>query len=88
MSRSRSRKCISCPQETIEARFNLRGDEGVVIEAVGSISKGMTGMGFIYTNKESISVGIGCLVSDFAEKGETPYGLARSVQEAPIGRAR
>ena len=40
------------PQETIEARFNLQGDEGAVIEAVGTISQGMTGMGFIYTNKE------------------------------------
>ncbi len=71
------------PQETIEARFNLRGDEGVVIEAVGSISKGMTGMGFIYTNKESLSLGIGCLVSDFAERGETPYGLLEAFKKHP-----
>ena len=71
------------PQETIEARFNLRGDEGVVIEAVGSISRGMTGMGFIYTNKESLSLGIGCLVSDFAEKGETPYGLLEAFKKHP-----
>jgi electron transfer flavoprotein-quinone oxidoreductase len=71
------------PQETIEARFNLRGDEGVVIEAVGSISKGMTGMGFIYTNKESISLGIGCLVSDFAAKSETPYGLLEAFKKHP-----
>jgi electron transfer flavoprotein-quinone oxidoreductase len=71
------------PQETIEARFNLRGDEGVVIEAVGSISKGMTGMGFIYTNKESISLGIGCLVSDFAVKSETPYGLLEAFKKHP-----
>ncbi|WP_395666732.1 FAD-dependent oxidoreductase [Methylocella sp.] len=71
------------PQETIDARFNLKGDEGVVIEAVGSISKGMTGMGFIYTNKESISLGIGCLVSDFAENGQTPYGLLEAFKKHP-----
>ncbi|MCX5511761.1 hypothetical protein OH705_28300, partial [Pseudomonas sp. BJa3] len=52
-------------RETIEARFNLKGDEGVVIEAAGTISRGMTGMGFIYANKECISLGIGCLVADF-----------------------
>ena len=63
------------PRETIEARFNLKGDEGIVIEAAGTISRGMTGMGFIYTNKESISLGIGCLVADFQKTGETPYGL-------------
>ncbi|WIW50127.1 FAD-dependent oxidoreductase (plasmid) [Bradyrhizobium sp. 62B] len=63
------------PREAIEARFNLKGDEGVVIEAAGTISRGMTGMGFIYANKECISLGIGCLVAHFTRTGETPYGL-------------
>ncbi|MCG6205599.1 FAD-dependent monooxygenase [Rhodopseudomonas sp. HC1] len=71
------------PRETIEARFNLKGDEGVVIEAAGTISAGMTGMGFIYTNKESISVGIGCLVSDFQKSGETPYDLLDRFKKHP-----
>ncbi len=55
------------PAEVIEQRFGLRGEEGVVIEAAGAISEGMTGMGFLYTNKESVSIGMGCLVSDFAK---------------------
>ncbi|ATQ67948.1 MULTISPECIES: FAD-dependent oxidoreductase [Methylosinus] len=71
------------PRETLEARFNLHGDEGVVIEAAGTISKGMTGMGFVYTNKESISVGFGCLVSDFAENEETPYGMLENFKSHP-----
>ncbi|MFO1107748.1 MAG: FAD-dependent oxidoreductase [Bradyrhizobium sp.] len=71
------------PRETIEARFNLKGDEGVVIEAVGTISRGMTGMGFIYANKECISLGIGCLVSDFQRTGETPYGLLDRFKRHP-----
>ncbi len=71
------------PSETIAARFNLRGDEGTVIEAAGTISQGMTGMGFIYANKESISLGIGCLVSDFKETGETPYGLLERFKRHP-----
>ncbi|HVZ52747.1 MAG TPA: FAD-dependent oxidoreductase [Pseudolabrys sp.] len=71
------------PRETIEARFNLKGDEGVVIEAAGTISRGMTGMGFIYANKESISLGIGCLISDFRDKGETPYGLLERFKRHP-----
>jgi len=71
------------PRETIEARFNLHGDEGVVIEAAGTVSKGMTGMGFVYTNKESVSVGFGCLVADFADKGATPYGLLENFKKHP-----
>src|SRR6516165_1935317 len=71
------------PEETIQARFNIRGNEGVVIEAAGTISHGMTGMGFIYTNKESISLGIGCLVSDFQKCGVTPYGLLERFKQHP-----
>jgi len=71
------------PRETIEARFNLKGDEGTVIEAAGTISRGMTGMGFIYANKECISLGIGCLVSHFEQTGETPYGLIERFKRHP-----
>jgi electron transfer flavoprotein-quinone oxidoreductase len=71
------------PQEVIESRFNLKGDEGVVIEAMGTITKGMTGTGFLYTNKESISVGIGCLVGDFAEKRIKPYALLDAFKNHP-----
>ncbi len=71
------------PRETIEARFNLKGDEGVVIEAAGTISRGMTGMGFIYANKECVSLGIGCLVADFQKTGETPYGLLDRFKRHP-----
>lgn len=71
------------PRETIESRFNLSGDEGVVIEAAGTISGGMTGMGFIYANKECISVGIGCLVADFQRTGRTPYELLDRFKRHP-----
>lgn len=71
------------PAETIESRFNIKGDEGVVIEAVGTITKGMTGMGFLYTNKESISLGVGCLISDYAETRESPYDLLETFKTHP-----
>ncbi|MBA3056100.1 MAG: FAD-dependent oxidoreductase [Sphingomonadales bacterium] len=71
------------PREVIEARFNLTGNEGVVIEAMGTITKGMTGTGFLYTNEESISVGIGCIVSDFAASEVTPYGLLEAFKNHP-----
>jgi len=71
------------PREVIESRFNLKGDEGVVIEAMGTITKGMTGTGFLYTNQESISVGIGCIVSDFADNETTPYDLLEAFKNHP-----
>ncbi len=71
------------PQEVIEQRFNLKGDEGVVIEVMGTVTNGMTGTGFIYTNKESLAVGIGCMVSDFAETGTAPYALLEAFKNHP-----
>ncbi len=71
------------PSEVIQARFNLKGNEGVVIEAMGTITAGMTGTAFLYTNLESISIGIGCIVSDFAESDVTPYGLLEAFKAHP-----
>ena len=71
------------PQEVIEQRFNVKGNEGAVIEAAGTISEGMTGMGFLYTNRECVSVGIGCLVSDFQKSGESPYTLLEKFKRHP-----
>jgi electron transfer flavoprotein-quinone oxidoreductase len=71
------------PREVIEARFNLKGNEGVVIEAMGTITRGMTGTGFLYTNEESLSVGIGCIVSDMVGSDVTPYALLDAFKNHP-----
>ena len=71
------------PREVIESRFNLKGNEGVVIEAMGTITAGMTGTAFLYTNQESISVGVGCIVSEFQDSEKTPYGLLEAFKNHP-----
>jgi len=71
------------PQETIDARFNVSGDEGVVIEMVGKITQGMMGTGFLYTNKESLTIGVGCMLSDFKQQKVSPYALLEQMKEHP-----
>lgn len=71
------------PQETIESRFNIGEDEGVVIEMAGKISAGMMGTGFLYTNKESITLGVGCMLSDFKKQKVTPYQLLDQMKNHP-----
>lgn len=71
------------PEEVIEQRFGLKAGEGCVIEAVGTISRSMAGLGFLYTNRESISLGIGCLVSDFAASMESPYVVLDTLKNHP-----
>ncbi len=71
------------PQETIEQRFNVGGDEGVVIEMAGKITQGMVGTGFLYTNKESLTIGVGCMLSDFKQQGTSPYALLEQMKSHP-----
>ncbi|BCJ86604.1 FAD-dependent oxidoreductase [Effusibacillus dendaii] len=77
---------IFLPKEKILDRFNLEGDEGVTIEFVGESSRGMTGLGFLYTNKESISLGIGVMVSDLKKNKIKPYELLEGVKQHPMIR--
>ena len=58
------KEVIKMPREVIEERFNLTGDEGAAYEYYGDAVSGMLGTGFIYTNKDSISVGVGVLISE------------------------
>jgi len=53
-----AKETIELPRKTIEDRFHLRGDEGAAQLYFGNVTKGMTGGGFLYTNRQSISIGI------------------------------
>lgn len=52
------KEIIRLPQKSIEERFHLQGEEGVAMEFVGSCTRGLPGGGFLYTNKDSLSLGI------------------------------
>jgi electron transfer flavoprotein-quinone oxidoreductase len=71
------------PRETIDSRFNIHQNEGVVIEMLGKITRGMMGTGFLYTNGDSISVGVGCMLSDFMAQKTTPYELLEAMKRHP-----
>ncbi|MDF2923641.1 MAG: FAD-dependent oxidoreductase [Paenibacillaceae bacterium] len=77
------KEIIMLPKEKIEDRFGLEGDEGVTIEFMGETSKGMAGMGFMYTNKESISLGIGVMVGHLRKSGLKPHDLLEEVKRHP-----
>ncbi|MFC3771260.1 FAD-dependent oxidoreductase [Paenibacillus sp. GCM10012303] len=80
------KEVIALPKEKIEDRFGLEGDEGVTIEFVGQTSLGMAGMGFLYTNKDTISLGIGVMVNHLRDKKVKPYALLDAVKQHPMIR--
>ena len=69
--------------ELIEARFNCDPGEGASVECFGDSTQGLAGFMFIYTNKDTLSVGGGALLSQFAPKGGRPeeFRTPNSVQE-------
>jgi electron transfer flavoprotein-quinone oxidoreductase len=61
------KEIIQLPRQIIEQRFNLQNEEGIAWEFIGSFSKGIPGGAFIYTNKDSLSVGIVVQLNKLAE---------------------
>jgi electron transfer flavoprotein-quinone oxidoreductase len=79
------KEVIQLPREKIEDRFGLRGDEGMAHLFVGSLTKGMMGGGFLYTNLESISLGmvIGIEAINRKEPRQEVYQLLDEFKESP-----
>ena len=74
------------PKELVESRFNVQQGQGVVIEMMGKITQGMMGTGFLYTNTDSISIGVGVMLSDLMEQRLTPYELLEHTKAHPSVR--
>ena len=52
------KEVIELPSRVIEDRWHLNSGEGAAHLFVGDLTRGMMGGGFVYTNKESISLGL------------------------------
>jgi electron transfer flavoprotein-quinone oxidoreductase len=58
------KELIGLPRELIEERFHLNGDEGAAYAIVGWATQGVSGGGFLYTNTDSLSVGLVMKIDD------------------------
>ncbi|MGH2532356.1 MAG: FAD-dependent oxidoreductase [Thermomicrobiales bacterium] len=64
-----AKELIALPAARIEDRFALPAGLGTALEIFGESTWGLLGYGFIYTNKETISIGTGALLADLIESG-------------------
>src|SRR6202165_3077964 len=67
----------------IEERFNCEDGEGCTIECFGDSTMGMSGFMFIYTNKDTLSVGGGALLSEFNATLRSPNDLMEHFKNHP-----
>jgi electron transfer flavoprotein-quinone oxidoreductase len=62
---------IGLPRETIEERWGLTGNKGVAYAFVGECTQGIGGGGFLYTNLQSVSIGVVLRLDDLVQSGLT-----------------
>jgi electron transfer flavoprotein-quinone oxidoreductase len=77
------KEVIGLPREKIQERFCLEGDEGVAMEFFAGAVGGLVGSAFIYTNKETLSVGLGCTVDAYMQHKITPHDIMERFKKHP-----
>lgn len=78
------KELISIPEEVIDERFGMSPGNGVTTEILGTATWGMNGVAFLYTNRSSVSIGIGANLADFAREKVRPYEMLESLKLHPL----
>jgi electron transfer flavoprotein-quinone oxidoreductase len=73
---------MELPKEVIDDRFGLVRNQGASREFLGCTGE-VHGGGFLYTNYDSISVGLVMQLASLRESGKTPYDLLNGFLEQP-----
>lgn len=77
------KEVIQLPEETIDERLGLEGGEGFAGVYVGYASKWLRGGGFVYTNKDSLSIGVVAKAVDLIENKVEAPSLMDGFKEHP-----
>jgi electron transfer flavoprotein-quinone oxidoreductase len=80
------KEIIQLDPQLIESRFNCEPGEGASVECYGEATMGMSGFMFIYTNRDTLSVGGGALLSDFVKTRRTPNEVQENFKRHPAIR--
>jgi len=77
------KEILELDNKIIESRFNLSKNEGVAIQVLG-VTHGMMGGGFIYTNQNSLSLGVVILLEHLIRLKIRPYELLEEFKNHPF----
>jgi len=76
------KEVLALPRSEIDARFALAGDEGADFEILGGTG-GVPGGAFLYTNAESLSIGVVLQLSALGASGRRPEEFVDAVKSHP-----
>ena len=77
------KEVIKLPKDIIESRFNLDEEEGCACKIIGGALKDVFALGFMYTNKDSVSLGFGIGLDELKKLKSTPYEILDELKEHP-----
>lgn len=77
---------VRLPEDIIDERYDLKDDEGIAHLFAGDISRGHNGGGFLYTNKDTLSVGVVYHLDSLIKSPIEPYNLLDSFLSIPLVR--
>ncbi|MGV8057343.1 MAG: FAD-dependent oxidoreductase [Smithellaceae bacterium] len=77
------KELIELPAGVIEDRFQCNTNEGASYLFAGNPSNGRIGGGFLYTNKNSISLGIVCTLSDLVQGDKSAPQMMEDFKHHP-----
>ncbi|MBI2708424.1 MAG: FAD-dependent monooxygenase [Actinobacteria bacterium] len=77
-----AKEVIALPRDEIDRRFGLAGDEGADIEIVGATAD-VAGGGFVYTNADSVAIGVVLQLPGLARSGRRPEDLIAQLKAHP-----
>ena len=77
------KEVIRYDQKVLEDRFQLNGLSGMSNEFVGFATDGVEGGGFLYTNRDTISLGLVAGIKDMREKEKSPHDLLNTFKAHP-----
>lgn len=80
------KELIGLSPEQINDRFNLSGNEGAAWLFAGSPSNGLMGGGFLYTNRDSVSLGLVCGLGDMAHTQKSVPQMLEDFKQHPTVR--
>lgn len=77
------KEVIKLDNQIINQRFKLKDDEGAIVEIFGGPMLGMLGLGFMYTNTDSVTIGLGITLNELAENNYRPYEILEKLKQHP-----
>ena len=76
------KETLALPKEVIDERFGVRGREGVDIEIIGCTG-GVNGGGFVYTNLDTVAIGVVLKISKLASQALRPEQIIATLKDHP-----